>query len=90
MTKAELIDDISRRSSLSRAEAKAALDAFMESVTAALKQGQNVRLTGFGMFTPVELPGGLKRNPRTGAQVKRPASRTARFRIGDSLKSALN
>ena len=90
MTKAELIDDIAKRSGLSRAQARMAIEAFVESVTANLKKGEEVRIVGFGSFMPVARAAGLARNPRTGAQVKRPASKTARFRIGESLKSALN
>ena len=90
MTKAELIDDIVQRSGLTRAQAKAGLDAFVAAVVASLKRGEEVRLVGFGSFTPVSRSAGLARNPRTGAQVKRPASKTARFRIGDALKTALN
>ena len=90
MTKAELIDDIAKRATLSRSQAKVALEAFIASVTATLKDGQEVRLVGFGSFTPVARKAGLSRNPKTGAQVKRKASRTARFRIGEGLKSALN
>jgi DNA-binding protein HU-beta len=90
MTKAELINDIVRRSGLSRAEARAGLDAFLASVTAGLKRGEKVRLVGFGSFTPVARSAGLARNPRTGAPVKRLASKTARFRIGEALRSALN
>ncbi len=65
------------------------MEAFVASVTAALKRGEEVRLIGFGSFTPIARAAGLARNPRTGAQVKRPASKTARFRIGEALKSAL-
>jgi DNA-binding protein HU-beta len=90
MTKGELIEDIIQRSKLNRAQAKAAVDAFLDSVTAALQRGEEVRLMGFGSFTPIARAASLGRNPRTGAQVKVPASKTARFRIGDSLKSALN
>ena len=90
MTKAELVEAIAARSEINRAQAKAALEAFIEVVTATLKKGEEVRLVGFGSFTPVARPAGLSRNPRTGAQVKRKASRTARFRIGEGLKSALN
>jgi len=90
MTKAELIDDIARRSNLSRAQSKLAVEAFVASVTASLKKGEEVRLVWFGSFTPVARAAGLARNPRTGAQVKRAASKTARFRIGEALKSALN
>jgi DNA-binding protein HU-beta len=90
MTKAELIEDIVQRSGLDRAQAKAALDAFVGAVTASLKRGEEVRLLGFGSFVPVDRPAGLARNPRTGAPVKRAAQKTARFRIGDALKTALN
>jgi len=90
MTKGELIEDIIQRSDLSRAQARAAVDAFVASVTAALKRGEEVRLVGFGSFTPIARAPALARNPRTGAQVKVPASKTARFRIGEALKSALN
>ena len=90
MTKAELIDDIARRTKLTKAQAKEALEAFLDSVTQSLKKGEEVRLVGFGSFTPVVRAAGLARNPRTGAQVKRPASKTARFRVGESLKTALN
>jgi DNA-binding protein HU-beta len=90
MTKAELIEDIVQRSGLDRAQAKAALDAFVASVTASLKRSEEVRLVGFGSFVPIDRPAGVARNPRTGAAVKRAAQKTARFRIGDALKTALN
>jgi DNA-binding protein HU-beta len=90
MNKAELIEAIAARSKLNRVQAKAALEALVDVVTATLKAGEEVRLVGFGSFTPVDRPAGLSRNPRTGAQVKRKASRTARFRIGEGLKGALN
>jgi DNA-binding protein HU-beta len=90
MTKAELIADIVERSGLDRAQAKRCVEAFVDSVTASLKRGEEVRLVGFGRFVPVARAAGLARNPRTGAQVKRPASKTARFHIGEALKSALD
>ena len=90
MTKAELIADIVERSGLDRVHARACLEAFVESVTDSLKRGEEVRLVGFGRFTPVARAAGVARNPRTGASVKRPASKTARFRVGEGLKSALN
>lgn len=90
MTKAELVAAIAQKTGLKQAQAKGALDAMLKSVTESLKAGKEVRLVGFGSFTPVERKAGMARNPRTGAAVKRPASKTARFRVGDSLKSALN
>jgi DNA-binding protein HU-beta len=90
MTKAELIDDIAKRSNLSRAQAKLAVETFVVSVTDSLRRGEQVRIVGFGVFTPVDRAAGIARNPRTGAKVKKPASKSARFRVGDALRSALN
>jgi DNA-binding protein HU-beta len=90
MTKAELVTAMAERSGLNKAQAKDALEAFIASVTDSLKSGQEVRLVGFGSFMPVDRAAGAARNPRTGETVNRPASKTARFRVGEGLKGALN
>ena len=90
MTKAELIAVMAAKSGMNKAQAKEALDAFVGCVTASIKNGTEVRIVGFGSFAPVERKAGLARNPRTGEQIKRPASRTIRFKAGEALKSALN
>jgi DNA-binding protein HU-beta len=90
MTKAELVAAIADRAGLTRNQAKGALDAFLDCVTASVQSGEEVRIVGFGSFVPVDRPAGMARNPRTGAQVKRLASRTVRFRPGESLKGAMN
>ena len=89
-TKAELVTAISEKTGLTKAQAKDALEAFVDAVTDALKGGSEVRLVGFASFVPVARKAGLARNPRTGETVKRAASKTARFRVGEGLKSALN
>jgi DNA-binding protein HU-beta len=90
MTKAELVAAMADKTGMSRDGAKKALDAFTDCVVAALKKGEDVRLVGFGTFLPVKRPAGTARNPRTGQTVQRPASKTARFRVGEGLKGALN
>lgn len=90
MTKAELVSAIADKAGLNKSQAKEALDAFMDSVSTSLKQGNEVRLVGFGSFVPVKRAAGVARNPRTGEKVKRPATQTCRFRVGDSLKTTLN
>jgi DNA-binding protein HU-beta len=90
MTKAELIAAISDGAGITRDQAKKSLDVFIESVTNSLKSGEDVRLVGFGSFVATERKAGLARNPRTGETVQRAASKTARFRVGEGLKSALN
>ena len=90
MTKAELVAAMAEKANLNRAQAKEALDAFIASVTEALREGEDVRVVGFGAFRAVHRPAGMARNPRTGASVRRPASRTCRFQVGDGLKNSLN
>ncbi|HEX6859198.1 MAG TPA: HU family DNA-binding protein [Caulobacteraceae bacterium] len=90
MTKAELVAAMADKAGMNRAQAKEALEAFIASVTDALKSGEDVRLVGFGAFKAVQRPAGTARNPRTGATVKRPATKTCRFHAGDALKGVLN
>ena len=75
---------------LNRTDAARAVETMLEVITSTLKRGDEVRLVGFGSFVPVKRAAGVARNPRTGEKVKRPASQTCRFRVGDALKSTLN
>ena len=90
MTKAELVAAIADKAGMSKAQAHSALEAFVDCVTTTLKDGEDVRLVGFGTFRSVSRAAGPARNPRTGEIVQRPATRTARFQIGEALKAALN
>ena len=90
MNKTELIGVMAEAAGISRDQAKLALEAFTDQVTGALVQGRDVRLVGFGSFVAVDRKAGVARNPQTGQEIARPASRTARFRPGEGLKSALN
>jgi DNA-binding protein HU-beta len=90
MTKAELVTAIAEKSGLKKDHAKDALEAVIGAITDSMKDGKEVRIVGFGNFVPVHRPEGMARNPRTGEQVKRPASTTVKFRPGEGLKTALN
>lgn len=90
MTKTELIGRMAEAAGISRDQARLALEAFTDQVTGSLVQGRDVRLVGFGSFIAVDRKAGVARNPQTGEQIARPASRSARFRPGEGLKSALN
>ncbi len=89
MTKAELVAAMAEKSGLTRNQTKTALEVFLEVVADTVKGGEEVRIVGFGSFVPVERPAGVARNPRTGEKVQREASRTVRFRPGESLKGAV-
>lgn len=90
MNKSELIDRIAEKADLSKADAGRALDAVVEGITAALKEGEQVALVGFGTFVAKERAARTGRNPQTGAEIKIAAARVPAFKAGKALKDALN
>ena len=90
MTKAELVDAIAQKASLTKVQAREALEAFTSSVTDSLKKGAEVRLVGFGSFVPVARKAGTARNPRTGETVKRPAMSMTLVRPFDSASRTIS
>ena len=90
MTKAELVTAIAEKAGLNKAQAKDALEAFIDSVTASLKSGEEVRLVGFGSFVPVNRAAGTARNPRTGETVQVPEKRVPYFKPGKEMRARLN
>ena len=89
MTKAELIAKIAEKSGLSKADAGKALNATVESITAALKKGDKVALVGFGTFETRKRAARKGKNPQTGAEIKIPATTTPAFKAGKGLKDAV-
>jgi DNA-binding protein HU-beta len=90
MNKNELIAKVAEDSSLSKSNAGDAVDATLNNILKALKSGDDVRIVGFGTFTVTSRAAGEARDPRTGAKIHRPASKTARFKAGKALKEAVN
>ena len=90
MNKQELIAQIATEAGLSKAAAAKVVDAFTDSVTAALKKGDSVTLIGFGTFTVSERAARTGRNPQTGKELKIAARKAPAFRAGNALKDALN
>ena len=66
MNKSQLVDKIADGADLSKAAAARALDAFIDAVGDALKEGDQVSLVGFGTFTVRERASRTGRNPQTG------------------------
>lgn len=89
MTKAQLIDAIAKKAKISKKAAGAAIDTFVESVTAALKKGDKVTLVGFGTFLAAKRKARTAKNPQTGEMIKVPAKRVPKFKAGRELKSAV-
>jgi DNA-binding protein HU-beta len=90
MNKSELIDAIAAKADLSKAAAGKAVDAFVESVTEALKSDDQVVIVGFGSFSVRKREARSGRNPRTGETIEIAASNLPGFKPGKALKDAVN
>ena len=83
MNKSELISAMAAESQMSKADAKKALDAFITSVTNAMKAGDKVSLVGFGTFSVSERAERTGINPSTKATITRSEER----RVGKECRS---
>lgn len=90
MTKNELIAAVADTSRLSKTDAAKAVEATFDIITGALKQGDEVKLIGFGTFTVVNRKAREGRNPRTGQPVMISATKAPKFSAGKGLKEAVN
>jgi DNA-binding protein HU-beta len=90
VTKADFIDRVASKSGLSKRDATKAVDAFLDSITEALRRGESVSFTGFGKFSPQQRKERQGVNPRTGQRVTIPAARVPKFSAGSHLKEALS
>jgi DNA-binding protein HU-beta len=90
MNKAELIDAVAAAADLSKASATRALDAALDTITSALKDGDQVTLVGFGTFAVKARAARQGRNPRTGETIQIAASNVPGFKAGKALKDAVN
>lgn len=90
MNKNELIANVAEAAGLSKADATKAVDAVFNSISGALKRGNEVRLVGFGTFSVAQRAASKGRNPRTGAPINIPASKQPKFKAGKQLKDAVN
>ena len=90
MTKQEFVDKVASKANLSRRDAAAAVDAFLDSITDALRGGDDVAFTGFGKFTTQHRKARQGVNPRNPSQkVQIPASTVPKFSAGSQLKQAV-
>ena len=90
MTKADLIEEVSSISGLSRKSSEQVVNSFFESIVDSLQHGQKVELRGFGTFNLRRREARMGRNPRTGEQVHVPAKVVPFFKPGKDLKALIN
>ena len=89
MTKQEFVGRVAQKSGLSSRDASKAVDAFLDSITDALKDGDSVSFTGFGKFSTSDRAARQGVNPRTGERVEIAAARVPKFSAGSALKTAV-
>lgn len=90
MNKSELVSSIAAKSGLSKADAKKAVDACVESIVEALKGGDKVSLVGFGTFAVAKRPARQGINPLNKKPLNIPAKNVAKFKAGSDLDGAIN
>ncbi len=86
MNRNELVDTVAGKTELRKAEASKAVDAVFDAIEEALKNGDEVRLVGFGTFSVASRAASEGRNPRTGEKIKIAASKQAKFKPGKGLR----
>lgn len=85
MNKAELIDAMAAKAGLTKADAKKALDAFIDTTSDALAKDDRVALVGFGSFSVSTRAARTGRNPQTGQELKIAAKKVVKFKPGNEL-----
>jgi DNA-binding protein HU-beta len=90
MNKQELIGAVAESAGLTRSDASKAVEGVFDSISTALKKGDEVRLVGFGTFSVSKRKASTGRNPRTGEPMSIAASSQPKFKAGKGLKDAVN
>ncbi len=90
MNKSQLIEKIADGADISKASAGRALDSFIEAVSGALQEDDQVALVGFGTFSVRERAARTGRNPQSGETIEIAAAKIPAFKPGKALKDAVN
>ncbi|MGB9598274.1 MAG: HU family DNA-binding protein [Minisyncoccales bacterium] len=87
--KKELIESISQKNELPKAQAGRVLETLVEEIKSALKSGKKVNLMGLGILRVAERKARMGRNPKTGETIQIPAKKAVKFRASKELKQAV-
>ena len=90
MNKTNLIDGMAEDAGISKADAKKALESFLDSVGETLKKGDRVSLVGFGSWSVSKRSAREGRNPQTGKTINIPAKNVVKFKPGTELQKSVN
>jgi DNA-binding protein HU-beta len=89
MNKAAIVDAVHEQMGSSKADAERVVDVMINSIVDSLKRGEEVSISGLGIFSVKERAARTARNPRTGEPVQVPAMKVPKFRAGKALKDAV-
>jgi len=89
MNKADIAGKVQETLGTTRADAERAVETVIDSITMALKGGDEVSVAGLGIFVAKARPARTGRNPRTGETIQIKATRTPKFRPAKALKDAV-
>src|SRR5213594_325343 len=90
MTKADLVEEVSRVTELTRKDSEVIVDTLFDSVIKALKSGDKLEVRGFGSFRVRQRNARVGRNTKTGEKVEVPAKRVPYFKPSKELKDLIN
>jgi DNA-binding protein HU-beta len=90
MSKKDLVDAVADACDLTKEKAGHAVDAIIDHIKATMKKGDEIRIPDFGTFKVTKRKAREGRNPSTGAAIKIPASKVAKFTPSKGLKDLLN
>jgi len=90
MTKAELIEDVSRAVEMSRKDSEIIVETIFESIVKSLRAGDKIEIRGFGSFRTRQRNPRIGRNPKTGERVDVPAKKIPYFKPSKELRDLVN
>ncbi len=90
MTKADLIDEVSRIAELTRKDSEIIVESIFDSVVRSLRAGDKIEIRGFGSFRTRQRQPRIGRNPKTGARVEVPAKKIPYIKPSKELKDVVN
>lgn len=90
MTKADLIEEVSRVVEMTRKESEVIVEAIFDSIVRSLRHADKIEIRGFGSFRTRQRQARIGRNPKTGTRVEVPAKKIPYFKPSKELKDVVN
>lgn len=87
MTKADLVEEVARRTGLTKKDIGQTVDGFITAIKNGLTEGKHIEIRGFGTFSVKDRKARTARNPRTGEAVPLPPRRVPVFKVSRELKN---